>query len=270
MASPYPIAGIVYDSDGVTVLANTLVSILNNTTNKSGTVLSNSSGEYLYDIANLTNGYTIGDEISIYASYGRYYHEYVITVDSNGYYSQNITIDLELETAVQYTSVEAIRAFTKVQAAEWTDDNINEMIKMATSEIDLYTGRTWKGVQTVTNEYYDGNDGDTLWLNHTDLKSVTSVAIDTSQSGTYTTVTTAPFVNSMGYIVLNRNGNITAFTANPDSVKITYTYGNITPTQEVRLLCNLKVANLIHMERIRSEHIKNITEKLKWKSKGLL
>lgn len=270
MASPYTIGGFVYDSDGTTVLANVRVSILNNSTDESGTALSNASGEYLFDIANLTSGYSIGDEISIYASYGRLYHEYVFTVDTNGYYLQNITIDLDLETAVQYTSAAAIRAFTKVQESEWTDANINEMIKMATAEIDLDTGRTWKGIQTVTDEYYDGNDADTLWLNHTDLQSVTSVAIDSSQSGTYMTVTTSPFVNSMGYIVLNKNGNLTAFTANPNSVKISYTHGNLIPTPAVRELCKLKVANMIHMERSRSEHIRDLTYQLKWKSKGML
>jgi hypothetical protein len=134
----------------------------------------------------------------------------------------------------------------------------------------LDTGRTWKGVQTVTDEYYDGNDADTLWFNHTDIQSVTSTAIDTSQSGTYTTVTTAPYVNSEGYMVLNRNGNVTTFTANPHSVKVTYTYGNAAPTEAVRELCKLKVANMIHMERNRSDHIRDLTYQLKWKSKGLL
>lgn len=264
---PYPVSGICYDNDGTTILASVRVSIYDATNNSTASVTTNSSGEYLFDLANLTNGYSIGDSISIYSSYGRYYDEVIFTTDSTGIKEQDLTLDHELETAVLYTSVAAVRGFTKVQASEWTDTQIASMIRYATGDIDRKTGRTWKGVQTVTDEYYDGNDDDTLYLNHTDLQSVTSVAVDNMQTGTYTTIDTSPFVYS-NWIVLNRNGNYTTFPANPQSAKITYTYGNSAPTQEVRELCNLMVANMIHLERSREERIKELVEYLKWKNKG--
>jgi len=271
-AYPYPISGLVYDTDGTTLLQSVRVSLTNTTNTSSLDTTTNSSGEYLFDLANLSNGYSNGDIISLYVSYGRYYTEVLHTVDtSSGIYAVNLTISIALPTAATYCSVTEVRNYTKIQSSESSDLALNDMIKSATSEIDLRTGRTWKGIQTVTNQYLDGDDTDLLWLPKPDIQGVSSIAIDDSDSGTYTSVlSTNYFVyTDKNYVVLRKNAPINKFRAAPQSVKITYTYGNSQPTEIVRDLCVLLVADRLHNEPVRSDKIRRIIDLLKWKTYGL-
>jgi len=262
---PFPISGKVYESDGTTIISNVLVICKNVSNNETQTQLSNSSGEFLFDAANFTSGYSVGNEISIFASYGNYYDEVVFTISGSSK-EQNLTLDSLIESKALYCSVGEVRRFTGVKSTEFSDSALYELIKGVTGRIDELTGKTWKGVQTVTDEYYDGDDTDILWLNNTDLVAVTSLSIDDNQDGTYTPITVAKvYVYPEGYICLDRNAEITSFVAaGPKAVKITYTYGNESPSESVKELAKLMVANLMHYDMQRDKLINQIFQKLRW------
>ncbi len=255
-STPYPISGTVKDADSV-ALNNVIVSIINIDTNEELTVTTNALGEYVVDLANLTSGYTIGDIISIYASYGRYYDEefHTTTTDLSG--SVNLILSTQMVSSAIYCSILDVRNFTNVQSGEYSNSQIYMMIQMATAKIDNETGRTWKGIQTVTDEAYNGNDMDILDLNNTDIQSITSVKIDDNNDGIYTTVSSdnaqtqsGCFLYSQGHIILDDDANITSFTAGPQTVKVSYTYGNAKATQDIRYLCVLIVANMLKQNAV--------------------
>lgn len=266
--TPYGVYGKVYDSDGTTILANVRVSLLNANTNDSLTMDTNAQGEFSFDMANLSNGYADGHEISIYTSYGRYYDEEIHTVDtSTGIWNQDLTIEHALATAVRYCTIEQVRRFVTV-AADYDTDSINDMIGHASALIDERTKRTWKGIQTVTDEYYDGNDTDLLWLNHVDVQTITSLSIDDDDDGTYTSITVADYVKHKtgeNVIVLDREAEVSCFTSGTNTVKITYTYGNSMPTERVRRLALLIVQNMINFDGEREKQIESELNRLKFK-----
>lgn len=243
------------------------------TQNSTVTTLTNSSGQYSLNLADLSTGYAEGDSISIYASYGRYHDEETFSVSiAEGGKIQNLTIEHELETAISYTSVQRLKDHGNIQTAEYNDQALNNMIVAATSEIEERTGRAWRRI-TVTNEYYDGDDTDILWTDNTDLLKVTAMSIDDDDDGTYTALTvTDPwaetddiFVYSEGRIVLNDDATVNRFTRGNKTVKVTYQYGHDRPSERIRSLCEEIVLNKIHLEPERTKHIENEIRKKKWK-----
>lgn len=275
--TPFLIYGKVYDTDGTTVLANVRVSIMNVTKNESANVVTDSGGNYQYELQNLTSGMSIGDSISVYSSYGRYYKESVFVTAStdNGLKSVNLTLDTLLTTSAVYCSVQDVRDFSNVQSAEFSDNAIMKFIRYATETIDQRTARTWKGIQTVTDEYYNGDDTDILTLTHPDVQSVTSIAIDDDGDRVYTTLTGKvgydPFFidnldgGATSLIVIDTiNANITNFTAGVNTVKVSYTWGFSVPTPEVNLLCILMVTNMINRKDSREKDITERIRRLAW------
>ena len=68
--TPFPIDGIVLDIDGSTALNAAKVIVLNATTAERTSGITNSSGQFILDLANLTSGYSNGDKLQITAFYG--------------------------------------------------------------------------------------------------------------------------------------------------------------------------------------------------------
>lgn len=171
-----------------------------------------------------------------------------------------------------YITVTDVRDLTNVQTTEFSDSAVTKMINKATELIDLRTGRTWQEVKTATDEYYDGDDTDLLWLKQVDIQSITSLGIDQAgDNATYTTVTTS-YVNYYpeGYIILQRsNAEVNLFKAGTETVKISYTYGNSTPTEAVKELCLLMVRNFMHSDPTRAEEIERLIMVLKRKVSSL-
>lgn len=265
--TPFPVDGILYDADGTTARASTLVVLTNVTINEEQTYTTNSDGEFMFDLANFT-GYSHNDECTLYSSYGNKYDEEYFTVNTTeGAKTQNLTLDHTITPSAVYASITDIRDFTKVKTGEFTNSAIYNMLKRATSLIDERTARTWKGVQTETDEYFDGDDTDILWLSHPNIQSITSVAIDDNDDGTYTALTVADDIHlyKEGYIMVDDDADINKFTAGPKTVKVTYTYGIARPTETVRWLCIMIVSNWMHNEPVRQEQADKILQELKWK-----
>lgn len=95
---PYPLSGLVKDVDGSTVLENIIVTAYDFNTKEYISSVTNSSGEYMLDLANLTSGYSNGDVIYLTAitnntSNIKKYEHYRTTVStSNGLEEKNLTL----------------------------------------------------------------------------------------------------------------------------------------------------------------------------------
>lgn len=267
--TPHPVSGNIFDTDGTTPINNVRVSILNAVTNEAKAVLTNQSGEYLVDLANYPSGFTDGDDISIYASYGRNFKESVQIVNINtGYTEADLTIDETLPTAVRYCTATQVRSFTQTQNTEYSDTAVNDIIGRATNLIDSRTGRTWKGLQVVTDELHDGDDGVLLWLNKTEVQSITALSIDDDDDGTYTTITVDDYVKHKtgeSFFTLDTEAEVTRFAAGINTIKVSYTHGNTTPSERVRRLCLLIVQNEINYDQQRENQIQNEITRLKYK-----
>jgi hypothetical protein len=161
----------------------------------------------------------------------------------------------------QYLTATEFRNVTNLQSAEYSDTQLNQMLLAATSEIDKRTGRTWQGSQTVTNEYYDGDGSGELWLNHTDIGTISSLSVDEDYNGTFVSVTTSHVIvyAKQGRIVLDTARYsaiaVESFTKGNNTVKITYTYGNASPDDFVKNLCAMIVMQQLRPEQNLEEMI---------------
>ena len=110
MSSPYPISGTITDRNS-TALASLTISVMNVATGETQSTTTNSSWFYLVECANFTSGYTNGDEISIWASSGRYYKEELHTIDASvGAGEKDLSLTDTLYTNAAYASVNEFRA----------------------------------------------------------------------------------------------------------------------------------------------------------------
>lgn len=155
--------------------------------------------------------------------------------------------------AVYLTATE-FRNLTNLQSTEYSDTQLNQLISAATAEIDLVTGRTWQGVATATNEYYDGDGTTELQLKQVDIGAVSAISVDEDLNGTYTSITPSYVLvyASEGKLILAtvRYSAIeaTEFTKGNKTVKVTYTYGNSAATDVVKNLCALMVLQELRPE----------------------
>lgn len=147
-----------------------------------------------------------------------------------------------------YCTIEDFRAFSNIQDPEYTDSQIQVLIDTVTTTIDRLTGRTWQGIQTVTDAYLDGDGTNLIQLHHGDIGSLTAISVDSSESGTYTTISPSTEVflyAEEGMIALKKTAPVTKFPDNPQSVLVSYTWGNEDPTPQVRQLAMLMIADML-------------------------
>ena len=152
----------------------------------------------------------------------------------------------------RYITATEFRNRTNLQSAEYTDAQLEQLIDEATDEIDFKTNRTWQGTVSLTDEYYDGDGKTELWLEKGDVSSIDALSIDEEYDGNYVSVTTSKVLlyEDEGYIVLDTarysNIEVEQFTKGNKTVKVSFTYGNSTPTEFVKSLCALMVLNDIN------------------------
>lgn len=171
-----------------------------------------------------------------------------------------------------YCTLEDLRSFTNLQDLEYDDAALQIIIDTVTDTIDTLTGRTWTSVKTVTNRKLDGDGTRELILPHGDIGSITALSIDSSESGTYTSlnVTNDIYVyTDEGKIVLKPQAPVTRFPDNPQSVQVSYTHGNADPSPQVRELALLMATNLLSVDETRTAIIEkhlNALRRASWKT----
>jgi hypothetical protein len=163
-----------------------------------------------------------------------------------------------------YCSILDVRNYTNVQSAEYSDAAVQMMIDTNTKSIDTYTGRTWQGVETETDAYFDGNGRRFMHFDN-DISAVTSLAIDDDDDGAYTAISAAQFYvyTDRGGIWLKDDAEVETFVQGRLTVKMSYTHGHADPTDDVRHLCILMVANMMKMDNTRTSMIRELKDGLR-------
>ena len=138
-----------------------------------------------------------------------------------------------------YCSIDDVRRLTGIAADQLSDDDISEFIKMATDEIDDYTGRKWL-TGTITNEDYDYAGEGFLHLSAYPIQSITTLAYRGGSSFTTKTLGAendyyaSPEDLARGIVRL-----ITEPVEDYQAVRVTYIHGDATIAPRVRRLCAL-------------------------------
>jgi hypothetical protein len=151
---PYLTFGEISESG--TGVSSATVKVRNESTNELLTTTTNASGLYVFDLANFTSGYTIGDTITVYTIYQNFDGQSSFTIASSVFDSE---IDIALSavsdsTTVDYTTVQ--RVYDELDGKTSSDistQRIIDKIQEAEGIIDLRTQTSFKS-NTVTNEVH--------------------------------------------------------------------------------------------------------------------
>jgi len=223
-----------------------------------------------------TEGGTYAQIGSDIASGTYYYHDVSGTTSlwyKVTYYDSANSIASDYSDAMQggdtrgYTTVEELKKFSGVNTNEFSNDAVQNMIDQATNEIDKRTGRTWQETVSQSNEYYDGNGEKEMKLNRIDIQNITTLGIDDDDNDIFDTMSSSSPVwydwYDNGRIILNASASPSVFPEGIKNVRVTYTYGNSEPTEDIKHLCLLMVTDMLNPEARRTELIERKLKELK-------
>jgi hypothetical protein len=163
------------------------------------------------------------------------------------------SVSITGEDAIGYISVTEARILGKFQPSEYSDEALEMLILDATDEIDEITGRTWKGIQTVTDEYYDGENTNFLQLKKCDITSVDKIEISDCGS-TYTELDLDAIAwGTNGFVRIKEYEGDVAYRIFPKGIKnnrVSYKYGNASPSRDVK-----KLVMLLLYRRLRNDEV---------------
>lgn len=163
---PYIVSGTITLSDasnpsGIKIIAR------NDTTIENINVTTDSNGQYVLDIGNLTSGYQIGQSITIIVNSGLESGESSFTISaSESNQTVNITTSEIVDSSdVTYASIQDV--YDELDGKTSTDisaERVRNNILRAEAEIDKKTGTSFKS-NTITDEIYDISL-ETLYVSH--------------------------------------------------------------------------------------------------------
>ena len=99
MTLPHVFGVTLYQSDGTTARANATIQIKNKRTEETATATTNSAGQVIFDLANFTNGYVVGDTIIVEKYAADTDMEYYVTANGDETYPS--WVEVENETRVR-------------------------------------------------------------------------------------------------------------------------------------------------------------------------
>lgn len=161
-----------------------------------------------------------------------------------------------------YCTIADVRNFTNVQSGEYSDAALQMLIDTVTSSIDSFTNRTWQGTYIKTDDYLDGNGSEFIIIPTSDVSSIQSLAIYDGDDFTIISPTLYYFYPDRSGILLDSDAEISVFPKGRRKIKISYTYGIADPTDNVRHLALLMVANMMKMDATRTSMIVELKQGL--------
>lgn len=167
-----------------------------------------------------------------------------------------------------YVSVDDVRNLLRINESEYNDNQVQQFIDMATKKIDRLTGRTWQAETTVSNLYFDGNGKTYIDIpGYIEIQSLTAMAIRKDGSADFTTVTAAyVHVYESGRLALDNEAypsvEVTSFPKGFKNVRISFTYGNSIPTDEIKELTLLMVSQTLSPDADRKIEIDKMIKEL--------
>ena len=203
MPFPYPIQGLVRDTDNSTTLANVRVTAKNERSNATLAINSNSAGEYLFDAANFTGGYIDGDTVTVTVLYLNYQdqEEHVINVSVGGVTDLNLTlIEVPASDSLRYFTVQDFYDFHNIVSGREDTPPVTSVVRVGTmveKEIDNICSTRFSDGQIEIE--VDDCDATTGWSGSTDA---VAIAVSTDD---------ADYRTKTGALDLGKSGTSEAF-----------------------------------------------------------
>jgi len=118
------------------------------------------------DTLELANPYPVQDTVTV-------------VVDGNVQSDTDYTIDFEL-AEVTYNGTDTGDASVEYGSAPYSDTAVQQSISAVEEHIDDFTNSTYDGLETVTDELYDGNMNESVYvLAKRPVRSISKVALNT-------------------------------------------------------------------------------------------
>jgi len=276
---PYPVFGIVYDTDGSTAINGATVRVRNETNNEIISGLTDSSGQYILEAANFASGYLETDKLTVYVIYSNLDASGTLEI-SNDEHEKNLTLAVIADSSlINYCTIQDIFDELDITETDLTAQRIVKVIQRAESRINEKTQTTF--TSTAVTEYYDFNQYNSVkspeqmfylgttsrrdyWntnfnnkfkLKQFPIVSITSLAKNTSsasQTDSWTALTEQS--GSGGDFEVDKvTGWVTFMTNIPRygqrAIRVIYVYGYaVVPKQVERLTILLAVSDIIRMK----------------------
>lgn len=291
VGSPFTLGVTVYDTDGSTVLANITVRIRNENTNDTASAVTNSSGQVIFNLANLTNGWSVGDILSYYVLYKGYEAQESFSLTDTGGTTVTLTLTaVSVAPSLRYFTVQEF--LDTFNLATYDADSENGLrpetiVKVGESieeHIDQVTNRRWDDndgdYSTVTNEYHNADGSPSTWpesvgsanvssqnlffTRKTPIQSLTTFQVNKNSpnsSPNWTTLTESDYEikvrGAIGRIEITDSADYPA--AGKDQVRITYTYGESSVPADIKRLAILMTAKAFAGQELQRMNI-DVTE----------
>lgn len=164
-----------------------------------------------------------------------------------------------------YATINQLKQEVGIDLADTSQDAyLQNLLDWLSDWIDTYTKRHFAtDPVTVTNEVHDLADDNKVWLDNTDIKSVT--AVNFGQTSPFTLLDTTSYVwNKLGrliiYVVPNSFGfnlpqNLASDYFTKDSVRVSYTYGGDGVPKAIEGACVEAAAKVYRNTNVNDEEI---------------
>src|SRR3990167_607933 len=209
---PYSISGQITDTDGSTALSNVRVVIRNERTNETLSTNTDSSGDYIFDIANFSSGYSNGDIVTVLVIYTNSEGslEHTVVEGDGGATDQDITlVDVPASDTLRYFTVQQFYDHNGFTLGGENTPSTNEVVLIGTQvedELDrMCSTRFSDGAIELSVNYCDATTG---WSGSTDA---VAIAVSTDD---------ADYRTRTGALDLGKSGTTQAF--------FTYTNSSVT------------------------------------------
>lgn len=154
---PYSVSGTITASDASNP-SGVRVVVRNDRTIETTTAETDSSGNYVVNLGNLTSGYATGDSITTICAYGLDYGDVTFTVSGGSKSSNDITMtETVASSEIDYCTISEVwDELDGKTSSDISATRIKSAIKRAEAYVDLKTNTSYK-LNTVTDRIYSTN-----------------------------------------------------------------------------------------------------------------
>ena len=290
MAEQYAIYGKLYETDGSTAVSGATVKLRHERTQEKLTFTTSSTGEFMFNLGDLTEGWSDGDVVTLYVIYTNYEKAVSITIDTSTYsarYEQNLTLvavttepQLNLFNVQEFLDTFGLVTYDSDNERGIKVDIIINVGKSIEAAIEDITNRKWDNnsgnYTTATNEYHNATGAPATWpesvgsanvssqktyfTKHTPIQSLTTFEVNKNSPNStadWETLTEEDnqikVKNSIGRIEITDASDYPA--AGKDQVRITYTYGESSVPEDIKRLAILMTGRALAKQSLQNLNI---------------
>lgn len=189
---PLILNGVVYQSDGSTVIADARVTARNERSTETLNIDTNSSGQYVMNCANFTSGYVIGDTVTLMVIYSNFEKSTSITLVEGVITTDLTVVAVPSSGDLRYFTVQEYYDYQSLTANNTETPSANTIVTVGLGveeEIDRLCDTKFDSnddsYYSVTDEYHDMNNPyqNTFFLRKRPVIAVSEFMINRASEG---------------------------------------------------------------------------------------